>query len=41
MGASDEGPSEVGMGTKDTMGIMDWDKALEEPSRGDFLPLMR
>jgi hypothetical protein len=32
MGASDEGPSEVGMGTKDTMGIMDWDKALEEPS---------
>ena len=32
MGASDEGPSEVGMGTKDTMGIMNWDKALEEPS---------
>ena len=30
--APNMGPSEVGVGTEDTMGIMDWDEALEESS---------
>jgi hypothetical protein len=34
------GPGEVGVGTKNTMGIVDWDESLEEPSRGDFFSLM-
>jgi hypothetical protein len=38
--ASDMGPGEVGVGTEDTMGIVDWDESLEEPSRGDFFSLM-
>jgi hypothetical protein len=38
--ASDIGPGEVGVSTKNTMGIVDWDESLEEPSRGDFFSLM-
>ena len=40
MSASDVGPGEVDMSTKNTMGIVDWDESLEEPSRGDFFSLM-
>jgi hypothetical protein len=40
MGASDVGPGEVGVGTKNTMGIVNWDETLEESSRGDFFSLM-
>jgi hypothetical protein len=39
MSAPNVGPSEVGMGTKNTMGIVDWDKSLEEPNGADFSSL--
>jgi hypothetical protein len=41
MSASDVGPGEVGVSTKNTMGIVNWDESLEESSRGDFFSLMR
>jgi hypothetical protein len=32
-------PGEVGMGTEDTMSIVDWDESLEKPNRGNFSSL--
>ena len=39
MSAPNVGPSEVGMGTENTMGIVDWDKSLEKPNGGNFSSL--
>ena len=39
MGATHVGPSEVGMGSKSPMSIVNRDDPVEEPGGSDFLPL--
>ena len=39
MSAPNMGPGEMGMGTENTMSIVNWDKSIEKPNGGDFSSL--